>query len=139
MENRLIDNADNPRLNHWHIRLIKQSEKLMLFRQRFWGRVTRKQQLTAGDRNARFFHQTATARKRRTYISRIKNEIDGWIEEIHLIKAKFCHDFAQRFTSSHSTRTTLTLITAMRKVTATENLSLIQPVQRKRFNKPSFR
>ena len=36
----------------------------------------------------------ATAKKRRTYISRIKNEIGGWIEEINLIKAKFCHDFA---------------------------------------------
>ena len=42
MENRLIDNADNPRLNHWHTTLIKQRGKLMLFHQRFWGRLTRK-------------------------------------------------------------------------------------------------
>jgi len=35
VKNCLIDNADNPRLNHWHTRLIKQREKLMLFHQRF--------------------------------------------------------------------------------------------------------
>lgn len=74
----------------------------MLFHKKFWGRLAQKQWLTAGDRNSRFFDQTAIARKRRTYISRIKNEIGTWIEEIDMIKDKFCHDFSQRFASSRT-------------------------------------
>ena len=93
VENHLIGNADNPRLTHWHNRLIKQREKLMLFHQRFWGRLVRKQWLIDGDPNSRFFHQMVTARKRCTFISRIKNEVGGWIRRLIEFKPNFVKIF----------------------------------------------
>ncbi|KAJ8438243.1 hypothetical protein Cgig2_003632 [Carnegiea gigantea] len=74
-------------------RLIRQQEKLMLFNLKYWGWFSQKQWLIDGERNSRFFHQTATIRKHCSYISRIKNELGGRIEEIDLIKNKFVLEF----------------------------------------------
>ncbi|KAJ8443344.1 LOW QUALITY PROTEIN: hypothetical protein Cgig2_015825 [Carnegiea gigantea] len=125
VENHFIDNADSPRLNHWHQRLMKQREKLMLFHQRFWGHAARKHWLT-------------DARKKRTFIARIKNEIGGWIEESNLIQAKFCHDFQQRFTSSHNQGTHFPILTVLRKATHDENRILIQQVTEEEIHQALF-
>ena len=79
-----------------------------------------------------------TARKRRFYISRIKNELGGWIEELDQIKDKFVLDFSQRFSSCHNSMTTLNPIQALRKVTAAENLDLIKLVTASKFEQAIF-
>ena len=61
----------------------------MLFNQKYWGRLAQKQWLTARDQSSLYFHQTTTVRKRRMYISYIKNEVGNWIEDIEVIKDKF--------------------------------------------------
>ncbi|KAJ8440341.1 hypothetical protein Cgig2_012777 [Carnegiea gigantea] len=55
VENKLLESLDNHRLNNWHVRLIKQREKLMLFNQRYWRHYACKQWLVYGDRTSHFF------------------------------------------------------------------------------------
>ena len=58
VEQKLVLQPHNARLNNWHYRLIKQREKLHLFNQKFWGTLARKEWLVNGDRHSRYFHQT---------------------------------------------------------------------------------
>ena len=70
VESMIIANPQNHRLNDWHFRLLKQRERLLMFNKRYWGTLARKNWLVDGDRNSRFFHQSATARKRHCSILR---------------------------------------------------------------------
>jgi len=57
VEGQLIDDPMNSRLNDWPNRLIKQREKMLLFNQKFWGRLARKDWLVNGDRNSTYFQR----------------------------------------------------------------------------------
>jgi len=74
VESKLIANPKSHRLNDWYFRLLKQREKLFLFNKRYWGNLARKKWLVDGDRNSRYFHHSATSRKRGCSILRIKDE-----------------------------------------------------------------
>ena len=39
IEQRLVSQPNNARLNNWHFRLIKQCEKMHLFNQTYWGKM----------------------------------------------------------------------------------------------------
>ena len=63
VEQKLVTQPNNARLNNRHYRLIRQREKMHLFNQKYWGRLARKKGLVTGDRNSRYFHQVMKARK----------------------------------------------------------------------------
>ena len=128
VESQLLDNPNSPRLNNWHFRLIKQREKLFLFNKRYWGKLARKSWLVDGDRNSRFFHQTAVHRKQRSSITRIKDNAGVWIEQFPLIKQKFIEDFSARLASDrHGQHVNLNNL-ACHTISAEENLNLTRPV-----------
>ena len=81
VESLIIADPHNHRLTGWHFRLLKQRERLLLFNKRYWGTLAHKKWLVDGDRNSRFFHQSATARKRHCAILRIKDPSGIWIED----------------------------------------------------------
>jgi len=63
VEGKLLDKPSSFRLNSWMARLLKQREKLLLFNQKYWGNYRRKEWLTKRDRNSKFFHRSADARR----------------------------------------------------------------------------
>ena len=99
VESKLLADPQSFRLNDWYFRLLKQREKLLLFNKHYWGSLARKKWLVDGDRNSRFFHQTATTRKRGCSIPRIKDTAGIWLEELPAIQQKFIMDFSSHFTS----------------------------------------
>ena len=72
VEQKLVAQPLNARLNNWHYKLIKQCEKMHLFNQKYWGALAHKDWLVNGDRNTRYFHQTMKSGKSRSAIIRIK-------------------------------------------------------------------
>jgi len=38
VKTKLVHDQNNGRLNNWHYRLIKQREKMHLFKQKYWGK-----------------------------------------------------------------------------------------------------
>ena len=138
VENQLLESPNNYRLNHWHFRLLKQREKLMLFHQRYWGQFARKQWLINGDRNSKFFHKLAIARKRRRHIVRIKDAAGVWLDEMESIKEKFLLEFSCRFKSSRSPNWASPDLSIATEVTQADNDALIRPVTEKEIHSALF-
>ena len=138
VENKLLESPNNYRLNHWHFRLLKQREQLILFNQRYWGKLARKQWLINGDRNSKFFHQMATARKRRCHIVRIKDEGGVWLDEIESIKEKFILEFSGRFKSSRPINWTLPDLAISPLITNDDNDALIRAVSEEEIHTALF-
>jgi len=81
VEAKLINNPASYRLNNWFNRLVKQREKLLLFNQKYWGRLARKEWLVNGDRNSNYFQRRANSRRKNLLITKIKNDVGNWIED----------------------------------------------------------
>jgi len=64
VEEKLVNQLDSLRLNSWLNRLLKHRKKLLLFNQKYWGNLKRKEWLTRGDRNSKFFQQRAIIRRK---------------------------------------------------------------------------
>jgi len=128
VESQLLTVPNSPRLNSWHFRLIKQRENLLLFNQRYWGKLACKRWLVDGDRNTRFFHHSAKTRKQRSSILRIKDDVGVWLDQPPLIQQKFIEDFSSRFTSGCSSRALHLTRSVSPVITAQDNLDLIRSV-----------
>ena len=101
---------------------------MVLFNKRYWGKLARKSWLVDGDRNSRFFHQSAVHRKQRCSIVRLKDDAGVWLEQLPLIQQKFIDDFSSRFASERHSRIVSLNNLACHTVTAQDNLDLIRPV-----------
>ena len=97
MEDKLLIHPDSPRLNDWMHRLLRQREKLLLFNQKYWGGLKRKEWLVHGDRNSKYFHHRATARREKKMVIKLKDECGVWIDNMQDIAAKFIFDYKARF------------------------------------------
>ena len=65
IETLLVHQPSSTRLNSWMQRMLRQREKLLLYNQKYWGALKRKEWLVNGDRNSRFFQQQANTRRKR--------------------------------------------------------------------------
>jgi len=81
-----------------------------------------------GDRNSRFFHQSATNKKQCCSIVRIKDDSGVWLEQLRLIQQKFIDYFSSRFTFGRHSHVMNFSNLAIHTVTAQENLDLTTPV-----------
>ena len=97
VESQLVHHPHSNRLNEWMNRLIRQREKLMLFNQKYWGILRRKEWLVNGDRNSRFFQQQANTRRKKKLIYRIKSDCGIWLTTPQEIALKFTQDYSIRF------------------------------------------
>lgn len=102
MEERLIAHPNSHRFNSWMQRLLKQREKMMLFNQKYWGKLARKEWLVNGDRNSKFFHKQANARRKRKLVMELRDECGVWLDDHKLIAEKFISDYKQRIKSVHN-------------------------------------
>lgn len=75
---------------------------MMLFNQKYWGKLARKEWLVNGDRNSKFFHKQANARRKRKLVMELRDECGVWLDDHKLIAEKFISDYKQRIKSVHN-------------------------------------
>ena len=79
--------------------------------------------LKEGDKNTKFFHSKASARKRKNTIEGILDENGRWTEETEGIERVFCEYFADLFTSTHPTDSQLEKALKSMPQRVTENMN----------------
>ncbi|KAK6142941.1 hypothetical protein DH2020_023289 [Rehmannia glutinosa] len=73
-------------------------QELLLKQEKMWHQRSRANWIKDGDRNTSFFHKTASGRKSRNTIERIKNKDERWVEDPKEIAAEFENYFKDLFT-----------------------------------------
>ena len=75
----------------------------MLFSQKYWGKLNRKEWLVNGDRNLKYFQQRANARRKRKLVIKLKDACGVWIDNLKAIVDKFILDYSKRFKTISNT------------------------------------
>lgn len=120
-------------------RLITQREKLLLYGQNRWANYSRKQWLTQGDRNTRFFHNPMKQKIASTINYRLKNEFDHWVDDHDEISKLLTSSFQKQFQSTATSPRTIDL-SFIRKIVTTDDISsLLAPVSKDEIKKCIFR
>ena len=109
-------------------RLILQREKLLLFNQKSWGQSARKQWLTQGDRNSRFFHNRMKKTMANMTIFRLKNDIGQWVGSNADLTHLLSDSFASRFRTAYSTPREINLDFIEPFISSTDIDSLLAPI-----------
>jgi hypothetical protein len=65
----------------------------------YWAQRSRENWLQFGDRNSSFFHNFATARRKKNYIKKLKNSENDWVEGTENLKPLITDYFSNLFTS----------------------------------------
>jgi hypothetical protein len=65
----------------------------------YWSQRSRANWIQHGDRNTSFFHNFASARRKKNYIAKLKNEADYWVEGTDSLKPLVLNYFNHLFTS----------------------------------------
>ena len=109
--------------------LERQIDDLLIDEEIYWRQRSRAVWLQEGDKNTKFFHSKASARKRKNWISGIVDENNRWSEKAEDIERMFCEYYHNLFTSTNPSQQHLEL--ALRnmphKVSAEMNSHLDQP------------
>jgi ADP-ribosylglycohydrolase len=64
----------------------------------YWAQRSRANWLQFGDRNSSFFHNFATARRKKNYIKKLKNSENDWMEGTENLKPLISDYFFKLFT-----------------------------------------
>jgi hypothetical protein len=98
-----LDSAMNGPMTDENEKIAKEMTDLveMLLQQEevHWLQRSRANWLTQGDRNTNFFHQFATARRKKNLIKRLKDPNDEWVEGTAMLKPLVFDYFTNLFTS----------------------------------------
>jgi hypothetical protein len=90
-----------------------------------------------GDRNTSFFHQFATARRKRNFIKRLKHE-DNWVDGTAALKPIVLQYFANLFTSEVQVTDPELLEKIQPRVTVHMNERLLAPFSPEDVKKAAF-
>ena len=90
------------------------------------GKYTRKEWLTKGDRNSKFFHRTADSRRRKKRVIRIKDDCDLWIDNQACIAQKFIADYTLRYKSENLRKRILPSLGLAKMITDSDNIQLLK-------------
>jgi hypothetical protein len=102
-----------------------------------WMQRSRANWLQYGDRNTSFFHQFATARRKRNLIKKLKHE-ENWVEGTAALKPLILHYFANLFTSKVQDVDPDLLDKVQPKVTQSMNEKLLAPFLPEDVKKAAF-
>ncbi|KAK6124264.1 hypothetical protein DH2020_042016 [Rehmannia glutinosa] len=91
--------------------LNQQLEKAMLVEEHYWRQRSRISWLQGGDKNTKFFHQKATARRRKNWILGVESSSGTWISDEKLIAKEIEMYFRDIFTSSWPSPQDIDLVT----------------------------
>lgn len=67
----------------------------------FWKQKSRVEWLREGDKNTKFFHSKASARRQKNMICGLEDENGNWIEEVKDVDRMFCEYFTKIFTATN--------------------------------------
>lgn len=106
LEEKLMENPNNENILKHYERVLKQREKILLFNQKYWRNMARKDWLTKGDRNSSYFHKNLTGRKKKSRVYKVRDNYGEWLEDKMQIRDYFVKEFKKRSTlEAQSTRT----------------------------------
>jgi len=80
------------------------------------------------DHNPKLFHCCAATKKHNSTIMRLKDDVEVWVTELHLILQKFIDKFMRRFTSSRNSSNALPSLNIASQVSLDESVELIKPI-----------
>ncbi|XP_058770133.1 uncharacterized protein LOC131643821 [Vicia villosa] len=107
--------------------------KLLLQEEDYWKQRAKLHWLTEGDRNTRFFHQTATARNKFKHIDMLREEDGMEIRDHEGLCAAAKKYFEELFTASHSNHEpVLSLVQPV--VTNEDNSRLLKPISKEELH-----
>ena len=93
VDEKLSNQPESYCLNSWMNRLLMQREKLMLFNQKYWGNLRRKEWLINSDQNSRYFQQKANSQRKRKLLCKLKGDCGLWIDNQRDIAETFVSDY----------------------------------------------
>lgn len=121
-------------------RLEKQIDNMLLDEEVYWKQRSRVDWLLEGDRNTKFFHAKATARKRKNKIEGVLDQNGNWSIEAEEIERRFCEHFAELFTTTNPSRQQResALINMPKKLTTEMNEELGRPFTEEEIKEALF-
>ena len=81
-------------------KLEDQISNMLVDEEVYWKQRSRADWLKEGDKNTKFFHSKASARRRKNKIWGVEDDQGNWVDEPEGIEGEFCGFFQQLFTSS---------------------------------------
>ncbi|KAK9191214.1 hypothetical protein WN943_019825 [Citrus x changshan-huyou] len=92
-----LQKAKQNKVQHKEAKAIKKIEEqihnILLDEEIYWRHRARTDWLQAGDRNTKFFHSKATARKRKNKIWGVEDKNGVWTENGEAVEREFCNYF----------------------------------------------
>jgi hypothetical protein len=103
-----------------------------------WLQRSRANWLKFGDRNTSFFHNFATARRKKNYIKRLKNSSNIWVEGTDQLKPLVFDYFSELFTSEVQDTDPILLEKVQPRMTTEMNAMLVAPFTPEDVKKAAF-
>ncbi|KAH9708700.1 reverse transcriptase domain-containing protein [Citrus sinensis] len=104
----------------------KRYNELLHSHEVFWKQRSKSLWLKEGDMNTRYFHSTASKRKRQNMIGRLRNSAGQWCSNLAEVNSLIGEYFSKLFHSEGSTSADIISCVAT-KITATQNQELLEP------------
>jgi hypothetical protein len=103
-----------------------------------WMQRSRANWLRHGDRNTSFFHHYATARRKKNFIKKLKNDQEEWTEGTNQLKPLIFHYFANLFMSEVNELDPAMMDKILPRVTDLMNEKLLAPFTPEDVKKAAF-
>ncbi|KAM6568954.1 hypothetical protein CsatB_016939 [Cannabis sativa] len=103
-------------------------QDILLQKEIFWKQRSKQLWLQEGDSNSKYFHATATARRRRNSIQKLQNSAGTWVDWQGGLSSVVEDYFSQLFSSTAAASNTDIYQYISASVTADQNAKLLEPV-----------
>ena len=104
----------------------------------YWSHRSRANWLQHGDRNTSYFDNFASARRKKKFINKLKNDLGDWVEGTDTLKPLIHDYFSNLFTSEVQQCDPVALNKIHRKVTQEMNEKLAAPFTAEEVRKAMF-
>ena len=94
---RKLSYEENRFLENLHTELWKELESVLIQEEVYWKQMSRCKWINYGDRNTTYFHNLATARKRRNKIHMLKDDHGAWVDDQGQLKDMGVQFFSQLY------------------------------------------
>ena len=111
---------------------------MLLFNQKYWAQLARKEWLVKGDRNSTYFQRRVNIRRKKCENTKLKDDISIWIDDPLCIRQNFLLNYSERFKSLYRTPRTFLVLGLPSLITQQYNEQLTQLPTMKEIKKAVF-